>query len=98
MPDDVAQTPARAFPQLTGRVSDVQARVREHTASRLTPEALAAALRSDGLESGIDDSAPGGRRLVRVDDGDVALLFDPADGALVIVDVRRLSARQGATL
>ena len=92
MLDDVTQSPV-AFPRLTGRVSDLQARVREHTATRLTPEGLAEALRSDGLEAALDASGPGGRVLVRVDDNDVSLLFDAADGALAIVDVRRPSAR-----
>ena len=86
MIDDV--TPS-AGPQLSGRVSDIQARVREHCIGRTTPEALAAELRSGGLEAAVDPTAPGDGPLVRVDDGDIALLFDPADGALRIVDVRR---------
>jgi hypothetical protein len=75
--------------RLSGRVSDLQARVREHCLGRTTPESLAAALRDTGLTAVVDTSAPGGVPLVRVDDGEIALLFDAADGALRIVDVRR---------
>jgi hypothetical protein len=88
MLDDVTRT-TRAFPALQGRVADLQAQVREHTARRLAPAELVLALREDGLDALVDGSAPGGRELVRVDDGDVHLLFDPSDGSLVIVDVRR---------
>jgi hypothetical protein len=88
MLDDVTRT-TRAFPALRGRVADLQAKVCEHTARRLTPDELARALREDGLDARVDRSAPGGRDLVRVDDGDVDLLFEPADGSLAIVDVRR---------
>ena len=86
MIDDV--TPS-VGPQLSGRVSDLQARVREHCLGRTTPEGLAAELRGTGILAEVDESAPGGAPLVRVDDGDLGLLFDPADGALRIVDVRR---------
>jgi hypothetical protein len=88
MLDDVTRT-TRAFPPLRGRVADLQAKVREHTTRRLTPEELARALREDGVGARVDRSAPGGRELVRVEDGDVAMLFDPADGSLAVVDVRR---------
>ena len=88
MLDDVTRT-TRAFPALRGRVADLQAKVREHTTRRLTPDELARALREDGLDARVDGSVPGGRELVRVVDEDVDLLFDPADGSLVIVDVRR---------
>lgn len=87
--DDIAHSPSTSFPRLTGRVSDLQSRVVEHTALRLSPEGLADALRSDGLDAVLDRTAPGGECLVRVRDGDLSLLFDPADGALRIVDVRR---------
>jgi hypothetical protein len=88
MLDDVTRT-TRAFPAMRGRVADLQAKVREHTTRRLTPEELASALREDGLDARVDGTAPGGRELVRVDDGDVGLLFDADDGSLTIVDVRR---------
>ena len=86
MIDDV--TP-RTGPQLSGKVFDLQARVREHCLGRKSPEGLAAGLRAIGLDADVDTSAPGGVPLVRVVDGDVSLLFDPVDGALRILDVRR---------
>ncbi len=89
MLDHLGQSTRRPFPRLTGRVSDLQARVLEHTAHRLTPDELVAALRRDGLDAHVDSSAPGGETLVRVLDDDVSLLFDAATGALAIVDVRR---------
>lgn len=92
MLEHLGQSTKRPFPRLTGRVSDVQSRVLEHTAHRLTPDQLVAALRSDGLEAQTDTSAPGGETLVRVLDDDVSLLFDAATGALTIVDVRRHAA------
>ena len=79
-----------AYPQLSGRVGDVQSRVREHTAhGGSTPEELAAALRSAGLRADVVTDGPGGRPLVRVDEQDIALHFAAEDGALVVVDVRR---------
>ena len=92
MLDLPGQSTSRPFPRLTGRVSDLQARVLEHTAHRLTPDELAAALRRDGLDAHTDDSSPGDETLVRVLDDDVSLLFDAATGALAIVDVRRRAA------
>jgi hypothetical protein len=86
MIDDV--TPSTG-PQLSGRVFDLQARVREHCLGRKSPEGLAAGLRGIGLDASVDTSAPGGVPLVRVVDGDLSLLFDPVDGALRILDVRR---------
>ena len=88
MLDHRGQSTTRPFPRLTGRVSDLQSRVLEHTAHRLTPEQLVEALRSDGLDARTDTSAPGGETLVRVQDDDVSLMFDAATGALAIVDVR----------
>ena len=89
MLEHLGQSTDRPFPRLTGRVSDLQARVLEHTAHRLTPEQLVEALRSDGLDAQTDTSSPGAETLVRVLDDDVSLLFDAATGALAIVDVRR---------
>ena len=78
------------YPQLSGRVGDIQSRVREHTArGGSTPDDLAAALRSAGLTAVVDTTGPAGRPLVRVDDEDIALHFAAEDGALVVVDVRR---------
>jgi hypothetical protein len=90
MPDGTTRS---RTPQLAGRVSDLQARVREHTTAQASPEGLVAALRSDGLDADIDTTGPGGRPLVRIRDADIALLFDAADGSLAIVDVRRPSAQ-----
>lgn len=92
MAGDIAQSTTRTFPKLSRRVSDVQARVREHTTRSLEPEELVRALCDAGLEAALDSSSPDGRCLVRVQDGDMALLFDPTDGSLVIVDVRRRAA------
>ena len=89
MLDHLGHSTRRSFPRLTGRVSDLQARVLEHTAHRVTPAELVAALRSDGLDAELDTTAPGGETLVRVLDDDVSLMFDAATGALAIVDVRR---------
>jgi hypothetical protein len=89
MADDLAQPARVGFAPLTGRVADLQALVREHAEGRPTPQALADSLRRAGLDARADDAEPGGRRLVRVADGDLTLFFEPADGGLSVIDVRR---------